>query len=675
MAVTRLIPSCRRSANDCCWVHCWLGCLLLIGCSNSNVPAPPANSAAGPTAASATSPSTTPQAGFNGAELIEKMRGVYREANSYADNASVVFYAVLRATGGEQETPYTRTSVAFERPNKLSMTYQKTVSNQEQEEYKLASNGAYVRAATNELADQIHEAISPLEFSADNFIPEPALRGALLQNSIENTLPQLALLFEKDSERPIFPGEEKSHVLAEANLDGKPYHRIALESPAGKRVLWLDQTNFTLRRMEIPIDNQRQLINARNQYSKVSVWIDFENVMIDAEIDVEIFELAVPTGARRVRRFIPPPPAGPPAYLGKPAGEYVFQTLDGETLTPTTLAGKVTVLDFWSTICSPCKAQAPVLNQVYEHYKDSDEVAYYAVSTDGAVVSNEVVAKTMASWGGGMPVARDLKQTGYHELNVRQTPTLLLVDREGRLQVFQAGAHQKPEPLINAIQRMVDGEDLVVKDRETHAKFVSHYRQALDAATIETSIIEVEIARPEIAPRRSPEQLQLKELWQVSGEQLRRPGDVLVLGDEGEATFRLLVLDGGESIVEFDLAGKVVGRHELPAHDERAGGFLRSWGNDQGDRWYLVSGVGWQKVFVFDKNWELLLSFPDQRHSGIGDVLLADLTDSGTPVMYVGYWVLGRAWRAGRHARRPTTLVQSQTRPRLANWRRRASCR
>ena len=296
-------------------------------------------------AESALESSTTAGADVQAAELLAKLRNVYRQANSYTDNASVVFYAVPRATGGAQETPYTRTSVAFERPNKLSMTYHKTISSQEQEEYQIVSNGVTVRSAANEVPDQIHEAISPLEFSTKNFIPEPTLRGAVLENSIENTLPQLALLFDQDGQLPVFAGEEKSRLLAAAKLEGKPYARIELEGPAGKRVLWIDQENHTLRRMEIPIDNQREQINRSNQYSKVSVWIDFDNVTIDPQIEASTFELAVPSGAQRVRRFIPPPPAGPSELLGKAIGPYVFQTLDGETVTPATLAGKVTVLD------------------------------------------------------------------------------------------------------------------------------------------------------------------------------------------------------------------------------------------------------------------------------------------------------------------------------------------
>lgn len=612
---------------------CLLSCLCLLGCSDS---APVA------TAPKSVKPAPTGPAGD---KLLEQMRVAYRKADSYADNAAVVFYAVSRVTGGEIETPYTRTAVAFERPNKLSVTYQRTVSATEQDEYKIVSNGKYVRCAAEELTDQVQEAVSPGKLSVENFIPEAVLRAAILRNAIENTLPQLALLFADGQDETIFPGEESSRVLDAEELDGKPYHRVEIESPVGKRILWIDQDNYSLRRMEIPIDNQRQEINARNEYSKVAVWIDFENVSLDPDIDDDTFEFAVPDGVRRVRRFIPPPPAGPPEFLGKPIGEFAFQTLEGDSVTPATQKGKVTVLDFWSTNCPPCKAQTPVLNQVYEQFKDNDEVAFMAVSIDSRVVPNDVVAKTMASWGGEMPVVRDLNSSGYGELGVRQTPTLILADRDGQLQIFQTGAHRSPDPLISTIQRLVDGEDLVATDRQKAAEYAVKYQEALDAATIETSLVHEATDPPAVPSRQLPTKLQLTKLWQTSADDVRNAGDVLVL-PEDQGADRLFVLDGGQAIVELDASGKLLARHELPEAEQQPNGFLRTWANSKGDRWYLVSGVGWQKVSVFDQNWQQVMSFPDEQHSGIGDVLFDDLSNSDTPVMHVGYWG-GRGLQGG----------------------------
>ena len=616
---------------------CSLVLAFLIGCSSSTAPPLPAGGTADSKDTSKEAAAKAPM-GPLAKELLEKMHSAYQGAKSYTDNVSVVFHAVLRSTGGIEDAPFTRFSVAFERPNKLHVTYQKYIGSPQEETFEVVSDGTLVRSTAAEVPLQIHEAIAPLELSAENFIPDPDLRRTLLENSLENTLPQLSLLLAQEKGQAVFPGEDQAQTLRDAELDGKFFHRIELSSPAGKRVLWIDPEHFTLRRMEMPIDNQRQQMNARNQFLEVGVWLDFETVTLDPEIELATFQLAVPEGARRVRRFISPPPPGPAEVFGKPVGNFALSSLEGEAITPKTLAGKVTILDFWATNCPPCKAQMPVINKIYEHFKDSDDVAFYAVSTDSRALPNEVVEKTQASWGGTMPIARDPESSGYKVLGVRQTPTLILLDRKNQLQVFETGSHQRPDPVIEAIQKLVDGEDLVAEEHKKHAKYLVKYERALEAATIKDSIVEIEMARPEIAPRELPKKMRLKQLWQTSIEQIGRPGDVHVVANEKPEAFRLLVLDGGEAIVEFDNTGTMAGRHRLPKHDKHAGGFLRSWGNDQGERWTLASGVGWQQVYVFDQNWKQVLAFPDEKHSGIGDVLFTDLTGSGTPVMHVGYW-------------------------------------
>ena len=446
-----------------------LSLLLLIGCSDSK-----------PTATSAPPSSSKAQQGPSADQLFRKLRSAYSEADSYADNISVVFSGLVRSTGSEQVTTYTSAALAFQRPNKVSLIYQESPAGpQQQDVYKIVSNGAFVRSLASELPDQVHEAIAPQVLTPDNFIPEPELRSAVLKNTLQNTLPQLAMLLAPTAEQPVFVGEDKPRRLSDAELDDKPYYRLELSTPAGGRVFWIDQEQYTLRRMEIPIDHQKQLIDAQNRYSEISVWIDFANVSLDAEVEQQTFELAVPDGARRVRRLIPPPPDG-------------------------------------------------------------------------------------------------------------------------------------------------------------HAEFVEQYKQALDAAEIKDTIVEVEVALPEVPPRLLPTELRLQQLWQTSSEQLQQPGAVLVLPD-AQSPYRVLVLDQGQAIVELDHTGQTLARHELPEHGERSGGFLRTWSDGAEQRWYLASGVGWQQVYLFDQQWQAVLSFPDERHSGIGDVLLDDLAGSGTPLMYVGY--------------------------------------
>ena len=446
---------------------------LLVGCSRS-APLP-----------TQTATSSGPAA----QEVLEKMRTVYRQAESYTDNSTIVEYSVSRAKGVETEFPYQQLSVAIERPNKFCVTFTDAAEGAEgKTDYKIASNGKVVRSSANEVPLQIHEAVAPQVATAENFIPEPLLRAELLQVSLENIYPQIALLLCTDSGQPIFPRDDQHRLLKDAELKGKPCYRVQMVSPAGKRVLWIDKEEYLLRRMELPIDARRKAIDPNEQLSSLSICLDFEAVTLDADIHENSFEIEIPTGGRRVRRFIPPPPPVP------------------------TDSGKSAV--------------------------------------------------------------------------------------------------------------------------EEHQELVEQYDQALAAATIKDSILEVEFSKPEVGPRNLPEQWQLKQVWQTSPSDMARPGDVVLVGEAN----RTLVLDGGDAIVELDALGQVIGRHELPTHPEEKRGLLRTSIDSQGKFWYLASGVGWQQVYLLNDAWNVVLSFPDGQHSGIGDVHLADLTNLGKPTMHIGYW-------------------------------------
>ncbi len=424
-------------------------------------------------------------ASAQGERIAEKMLAAYRNAKSYTDHATYVQHSVYRGEGVERELPFFHMSVAFERPNRLRLRFEEAVEGSAgRKGFDVASDGALMRCTAGELAGQVKESAAPPEITLANFLPDPLVREVFNNRSLGDVFPQVAMLLNEDDEAQVFPEDESPRLLDKKTLRKRECFRVATTSPKGRRILWIDCETYALLRMELPIDAERSSLDAENQYSQLSVWIDFEDPTFDTAIDAKSFEMDVADDARRVRRFVAPPPPGPPEELGKSLAEFEFETIDGEKITPASLAGKTVLLDFWQVDCAPCKAHTPDLDTIFRELKDDDAFAFYAVSLDGVRVGAEAAEKTLRAWGGGMPVLFDPKQDAFKKLGVEGTPTLMLLDAKGQLQFFHIRQHRDPEGLTALIRKVMGGADLAAEARAEHRQLVDNYETELDAATM-----------------------------------------------------------------------------------------------------------------------------------------------------------------------------------------------
>ena len=127
------------------------------------------------------------------------------------------------------------------------------------------------------------------------------------------------------------------------------------------------------------------------------------------------------------------------AIAGKPAGDFevdvVANSPDKPTLALRDLRGKVVVLDFWATWCGPCQAQSPVLDGLATRFRDRGLVVVGMNTND-----EEGNAKRWAaSHGVVYPIVYDDGNKVAHEYNVESFPTLVIIDREGKIVARRIG--------------------------------------------------------------------------------------------------------------------------------------------------------------------------------------------------------------------------------------------
>ncbi len=135
--------------------------------------------------------------------------------------------------------------------------------------------------------------------------------------------------------------------------------------------------------------------------------------------------------------------SGPCAAVAErtPAPALALKSLDGREYSLAALKGKTVVVDFWATWCPPCEFQIPVLNAVYDAWRDRGVVVLgVAVDAEGA----ELVAPYATEHAIRYPVllgdealARSFGAVGF--------PTSVLVAPDGSMSRAHAGLVEKEE--------------------------------------------------------------------------------------------------------------------------------------------------------------------------------------------------------------------------------------
>jgi thiol-disulfide isomerase/thioredoxin len=141
-----------------------------------------------------------------------------------------------------------------------------------------------------------------------------------------------------------------------------------------------------------------------------------------------------------------------------------IKTLSGRDLSSEGWKGRVVVLSFWATWCTPCQAELPEIAAVQARYHDNPNVVIFALNSGNhgetpakakAYLNERKLMVNPAIDSFGVAPDEDTWGPAAKSLRVTSIPALFILDRSGRLRVIHLG-YDSSERLAESLSRQID---------------------------------------------------------------------------------------------------------------------------------------------------------------------------------------------------------------------------
>ncbi len=129
--------------------------------------------------------------------------------------------------------------------------------------------------------------------------------------------------------------------------------------------------------------------------------------------------------------------------IGNPAKPFTITSLDGKTISLDSFKGKVIILNFWNTECSPCRAEIPEFIQFYRDFEKKGVVIIGLSIHD----RNDALREFSKTNRINYPIVNDSENRVARLYGgIRSIPTTF-VDRKGIIRDMRVGGIDKQELL------------------------------------------------------------------------------------------------------------------------------------------------------------------------------------------------------------------------------------
>jgi peroxiredoxin len=137
--------------------------------------------------------------------------------------------------------------------------------------------------------------------------------------------------------------------------------------------------------------------------------------------------------------------------------DFIFLTADGQTVSLSSLRGKVVVLLFGGAQDPQCREELRALESLGERYRGKD-VAIYWVTINSPKEMSDADMRNPCGVSTAVAVLRDKDQAAFRRYSgkVQQLPTLVVLDSQGALYRQPRGGFNPNSDFINDLAGVID---------------------------------------------------------------------------------------------------------------------------------------------------------------------------------------------------------------------------
>jgi cytochrome c biogenesis protein CcmG/thiol:disulfide interchange protein DsbE len=126
----------------------------------------------------------------------------------------------------------------------------------------------------------------------------------------------------------------------------------------------------------------------------------------------------------------------PTATVGNAAPDFQLQSLDGQSITLSSLRGNPVLINFWATWCGPCASEVSYLQEIDDEWSDKGLVVLAINWGESAAQVEQFLQAHNLSF----QVLLDTNKAAAEKYGIRAFPTTFFIDKDGIIQVKVIGA-------------------------------------------------------------------------------------------------------------------------------------------------------------------------------------------------------------------------------------------